>query len=201
MMRMLEAGGIPLYYDTDRPLEFTEKGTDFINYNILLRESENLNRLKDGDSEWMKDCYGKAVKILTPAKVKIPKGPRYYFIWMNRKVRHCANSNRKFILRGSRDSRSIHGYIAHRAEITEIEVLVEYIKDQKERGWNMLKNYPRSKIIQIQFESMLKNPKLIAMLVARFLGRNLDTFAMAKVVKKRPAHCLKTMLEEEIYTS
>jgi hypothetical protein len=201
MMRMLEAGGIPLYYETKRPLEFTENGTDFINYNILLRESEKLNRLKDGDHSWMKECHGKAVKILNPAKVRIPKGPRYYFIWMNRKIKHCARSNRKFMLLNARDSRSIHVSRHALHGQAGIEEIIEYIKDYKMRGWQMLKKYPRSEIIQIQFEAMLKSPKLVAVIVQRFLGRYLDVDAMARVVVKRPAHCLKNMLEEKIYNN
>ena len=61
MMRMLEAGGIPVYYDDDRPVEFRENGVNYINYSVILRETDKIHRLKDGDGSWLKDCEGKVV--------------------------------------------------------------------------------------------------------------------------------------------
>lgn len=202
MMRMLEAGGVPLYYDQDRPLEFRENGTDFINYNVMLRETERLNDLKEGNGEWLKGCKGKAVKILTPAETSIPKEFAYRFVWMDRKVKHCVNSNRKFMLRNTRDSRMLHmKSLKEHVRSADREQLAEYVRTQRQRGLKMLMDYPNSKLTIIEFERMLKNPRFAAVTVARFLERELDIDAMAKVVVKRPAHCLLEMLEEKIYAN
>lgn len=195
MMRMLAAGGIPLYYEADKPMEFWRDGTHYINYNLILRESDKL-RLAAGDSEeWIKDCQGKAVKILTPAKTKIPIGPDYRFIWMDRKAKHCANSNRKFMKRTGKTDPAME----HLINSTGNDELMEYIADQKSRGLSMLRAYPNSKLIIVRFEDMIKKPRVIAGKVARFLKMALSVSEMAKIVVKRPAHCLTGMLEEEIY--
>lgn len=200
MMRMLEAGGIPLYFDEEKPVEFIEQGTQFINYNRILRETPHLSQLNGGDAKFLEDCRGKAVKILTPAKVKIPKGPSYRFIWMSRKPKHCVKSNRKFMMRNVRHSENPHlSRMEDKARFADTEVLTEYVKDQTERGLKMLRRYPDSKLIVIKFEDMLKKPRWVAGRIQRFLWRPMNIGAMAKIVVKRPAHCLPQMLEEQIY--
>jgi hypothetical protein len=195
---MLEAGGISLYYDQDKPLEFWQDGINYTNYNVILREASKakMSRL-DGDSEWIKDCLGMAVKILTPDNTKIPMGPDYRFIWMTRKTKHCANSNRKFMQRVGRAS--MDPAMAYRVNHADTQVLMTWIDDQKERGPRMLRCYPNSKLISIRFEDMIKKSRMVAGKVKRFLDMPLDIGKMSKIVVKRPAHCLPQMLEEEIY--
>lgn len=201
MMRMLEAGGIPLYYDNDKPIEFTEGGTSFVNYNVILRETEKLNDLKAGNSKWLMDCRGKAVKILNPMQVIIPPGPAYRFIWMDRKTKHCVKSNRKFLKRNVRDSRMPHAQGGFRslAESAGTQELMGWANRQKKCGLALLRGYPESDMVIVKFEDVLKNPRFAAKRVARFLKLELNLDAMAAVVVKRPAHCLTKMLEEEIY--
>jgi hypothetical protein len=203
MMRMIEAAGIPLYYDTDKPLEFVEHGESFINYNIILRETRNVAWLKDGNDEWLDWCKGKAIKILTPAKATIPKRGRYRFIWMDRKAKHCIRSNRKFMLRapGHRDLIA-PSMLMDSARFTDTDVLRMYIEDQRRRGLAMLRSYPNSRLIIVKFEDMIRKPVRVAVKIVQFLGlqdSSLIIRAMADIVVKRPVHCLPGMLEEKIY--
>jgi hypothetical protein len=197
---MLEAGGIPLYYDSDKSEEWWENGTQFVNYNSILRETSKLNQLHDGDSAWMEDCKGKAVKILTPAKVRIPKGPAYRFIWMDRKAKHCVKSNRKWMRLGARDSRSPKADLSSLDRSATDDEMMEYFKDQRLRGLRMLRSYPDSRLIIVRFEAMIKKPYVIAGKIRRFLKIHYaDQDVMGGIVVKRSAHCMPTMMEEEIY--
>lgn len=188
MMRMLEAGGIPLYYDKDKPLEWRENGVDYLNYNIILRETDKINDLKAGDASWLEECKGMAVKILAPTKVKIPTVYSYRFIYMDRKLKHMVNSQRKYLMRAKNRKMPDHD-----------RAVIEHIRELTREGIKLLGNYPGSHLIMVKFEDMLKHPRAVAMKVASFLGERLDIEKMAKVVWTRPAYCLNRMVEEEIY--
>ena len=96
MMRMLEAGGIPPYYDTSKPMSWKEEGVTYLNHNLILRETDKTKDLVKGDGSWLKECYGMAVKVLTPSKVVLPKGHSYKFIWCDRKIKHMVKSQQKY---------------------------------------------------------------------------------------------------------
>ena len=198
MMRMLEAGGIPVYYDNDKPTEFRENGVDYINYNVILRETQKLNRLKDGDDSWLKDCKGMAVKILTPAKVRIPEGLEYKFIWMDRKLKHCAKSNKKFMLRNKIAKQHTDDFM-NVLEFSDLETIMKYIQMQKEEGLKLIKTLPNSTYIMVKFEDLIKKPAWTASRVSEFLDRDFDIPKVAGLAVKRPVHCMPDMMEERIY--
>lgn len=200
MMRMLEAGGVPPYYDQSMPLEFSEKGTHFINYNIILRETDKLNDLHEGDGSWLKECKGMAVKILTPTEVEIPRGYLYRFIWMDRKIKHMAKSQHKWLKRNARDIRNRHLALSNDdVHNPDMEVLQDRLRDARARGMALLREYPDSRMTIIKFEDMLRNPRGAALAVRIFLGVDMDIDRMAEVVVKRPAANYPGMLEEQIY--
>jgi hypothetical protein len=184
---MLEAGGVAPYYDTNKPLEFSENGTDFINYNILLRETDKINDLAAGNGDWLEECEGKAVKILNPTKVFIPKKHRYRFIWMDRKAKHMAKSQYKYLKRNGKEN------------VPDHRLVIGNAKEARVKGIAILRGYPHSELLIIGFQNMLKRPRLVSKLVSNFLEMNLNIEKMAAVVIKRPAHCLRVMLEEHIY--
>lgn len=58
IMRMLDAGGMPLVVDNIRkPDKDNIRG---------YYEYERVKKIKDGDISWLRDCRGKAVKIVSP---------------------------------------------------------------------------------------------------------------------------------------
>jgi len=187
MMRMLEAGGIPLYYDKSKPFEFKENGREYINYNIILRESDKVKQLADLDGSWLEECRGMAVKILTPTKTFIPRGYPYRFIYMDRKIKHMVNSQLKYQMRSQGRKLPMH------------DLILERVKEMRREGLGLLRNYPKSELIVIKFEEMLAIPKAVAIRIASFLDKALDIESMINIVVPRPAYCLNGMLEEDIY--
>ena len=190
LMRMLEAGGIPPYYDNSKPVSWTEDGISYLNHNIILRETDKINDLKTGDGSWLKDCYGMAVKVLAPDKVILPKGHKYKFIWCDRKVKHMVKSQQK-------EARN-----AKRSCPPE-DVLTENARKARIKGRALLKSYPDSEFMVANFETVLKSPVLTIVRLGRFLGiefgKQLMSGHMAAVVVKRPGSCMPDMMEERIY--
>lgn len=187
MMRMLEAGGVPLYYDESKPVTFIENGIEHLNHNRILREVNKIRDLAVGDTSWVVECLGMAVKVLVPLKFPLPHEFRYKFIYMDRKKKHMAKSQQKYMERVGR------GY-------PDRGLLMEHVKGIKPKSLAMLRGYAGD-LSQVAFEAVLKIPKSVSVTVAHFLGMDLDVDAMAGVVVKRPTRCLDTMMEEEIYTN
>ena len=190
MMRMLEAGGVPLYYDTSRPLEFRENGTDYLNYNIIFRETDRVKGLKEGDNLWLSDCAGKAVKIFTLINGDIPKGYSYKFIYMDRTIKHMVESIKKCTIR-----------MGQKITMPPEDFFIDHIRGVRGKTLRMLRSYPDSDLVTIKFDKTLKKPKSVAIRIQQFLGMDLDIDKMVAVVFKRPAYCWPTMLEERIYAS
>ena len=190
LMRMLEAGGIPPYYDNSKPVSWTEDGISYLNHNVILRETDKIKDLVAGDSSWLKDCYGMAVKVLAPDKVILPKGHKYKFIWCDRKIKHMVKSQQK-------EARN-----AKRSCPPE-DVLTDNVRKARIKGRALLKSYPDSEFMMVQFESVLKSPVATAVRLLKFLGiefgKQLKAGRMASVVVKRPASCMSFMMEERIY--
>ena len=190
LMRMLEAGGIPPYYDNSKPMSWKEEGITYLNHNIILRETDKIKDLVKGDGSWLKECYGMAVKVLTPSKVVLPKGYSYKFIWCDRKIKHMVKSQQKEAYNAKRSCPSEH-------------IMISNAKEARIAGKKLIKSYPDSDFMEVRFESMIKSPTSIVVRLGKFLGvpfgKQLMAGNMAAVVVKRPASCMPYMMEERIY--
>lgn len=174
-MKMLEAGGIPLYYNADDPLH------------NALREHPDHSRLKAGDNQWVKNCEGMAVKVLMPCFHPLPVDLEYRFIWMDRNSKEHAKSNRKFI------------NVLKHVPIQEIFSKREFVERHKKytiKGLKYLKDtHPISSVKRIRFETVLKRPWGMALEIAAFLEVPLDIEKMAAIVEPRSPRCYKGFLE------
>src|SRR3972149_1033187 len=78
MMKMLDAGGLPLLTDHIRePNSDNPRG---------YYEFERVRKLDKGDHEWLKEAHGKAVKIISELLKYLPPGYTYKIIFMHRKL-------------------------------------------------------------------------------------------------------------------
>jgi len=192
MMRMLEAGGIENYFENDKPVEFEESGVEYLNYNVMLRESPDINRMADHDYEWLEDCRGKAVKILTPSMVPFPDHYNFSFIYMDRKIKHIVNSMRKWDKRTSQNQ--------YPAGVDKLDVAVHLMHVRAE-CLRKLRKMENAKLKIIDFNDLVRKPRLTAVRAAAFLNMEMDTDKMSGIVVKRSQASLPYMLEERIYTN
>jgi hypothetical protein len=186
MMRMLEAGGIPPYYDNSKPVFWTEEGVDYLNHNAILRETDKTNDQKFGDGSWLKECYGMAVKLLVPVKYTIPRDNKYRFIWCERKTKYITKSLIKYSKRKGQ-------------EMPPEDILRENLRAARTKWRKLFKSYPDSDFMEVRFEKVIKDPKVTIFRLEQFLGQTLDKERMASVVVKRPPSCMPFMMEERIY--
>jgi len=171
-MGMLQAGGMSLYYDPDKEIAFETV----------------MNTRLPSKSDWLQDCYGKAVKILEPLTYRPPMGHDYRVIWLNRNLKEQAKSTCKF-------ARRVSGLSLRPGADKAFE---ESYRKELPASLELLRELTRGHLLELSFEAILKQPSQAAAQIADFLGLPLDVEAMAKTVIKREARCLPYLLETKI---
>lgn len=165
MMRMLEAGGMPVLTDAKRqPDESNPKG---------YYEFEPVKQMQDGDTHWVLQSRGRAIKIISPLLEYLPGGNDYRIIFMQRNMNEILASQREMLLRrGEPVSRySDHAmadlYEKHLAKIS---------------AW--IARQPGMQVLYLHYNQIITNPGPLITQVALFLQPfPLDVASMSAIVE------------------
>ena len=161
MMRMLAAGGMPLFTDgvraadSDNPLGYFEH--------------EAVKRLRE-DASWVPGAAGKAVKVVSALLPALPEGFQYRVILMRRPLEEVLASQRRMLGRrgapAADDGARMAGLFRRHLEATE--------------RWLAARQGVRA--LAVDYAEALAAPADTARRVAAFLGGGLDAAAMAAAV-------------------
>lgn len=132
------------------------------------------------DKEDIKVAEGKAIKILHPLLYRPPYGPKYKFIFMVRDPKEMMRSQAKFMT-GNPD--------------TPVKQTPRDTKRYLFEAKRVLKGYPGSELLMVNFEDVLCDPIRESWRVAQFLGEIMDIDKMASCVMKREPKCLPYLAE------
>ena len=164
MMKMLEAGGIPPMTDNIRTADDDNpKG---------YYEYERAKKLREGDTAWLPDSQGKAVKIIAALLTHLPSDYEYRVLFMRRKIDEVLASQTKML--------------ENRGEETKVDD--ETMKDlfnkhlKQVRGW--MNSQPNLLYLDLDYNAMLANPDPYIRQINQFLGGNLDEEKMLAVIDK-----------------
>ncbi len=165
MMRMLEAGGVT-------PLDDGRRAADDSNPRGYF-EFEPVKDLETakGDVPWLPTARGKAVKIISFLLTWLPEHYNYQVIFMQRDLEEVLASQQQMLERRgtasgpATSSRSREMFASH---LTQVERFME----------------ARAcfTTLYVPYRDAVADPEATAVAVARFLGRPLDTAAMARAV-------------------
>jgi hypothetical protein len=163
MMKVLEAGGMPVLIDGLRSAD-TDNPEGYY-------EFERVKELDKGDTAWVADAQGKVVKVISALLEHLPADYQYRVIFMHRNVDEVLNSQRKML--------------AHRGENTEsvsdaemADLFAKHLAKVKE--W--LRAQPNFAVLDIDYNAMLKDPEPYIRTINQFIDNTLDEVAMAKVI-------------------
>lgn len=163
MMRMLEAGGV-------RPLEDGIRGADISNPKGYF-EFEPVKDLEAarGDVPWLPEARGRAVKIISFLLTWLPEDFNYQVIFMQRDLDEVLASQQQMLERrgeaaSSGTSREV--FEAHLAQVARF-----------------MAARPCFETLHVPYREAVASPEATAAAVARFVGRPMDTAAMAKAVE------------------
>jgi hypothetical protein len=163
MMKMLEAGGLPLLTDGQRTAdEDNPKG---------YYEFERVKKLKDGDFDWLPSAQGKAVKVISALLESLPQGYSFQVIFMRRLIPEILASQRKMLVnRGENPDKVSDDEMARLFEKHLAHV----------DAW--IASQPHLQRLDVDYNLVIRDPLPAIVQVNRFLSGRLDEAAMAGVI-------------------
>lgn len=163
MMKMLEAGGLPIMTDSIRTADIDNpKG---------YYEYERVKDLeKEKDKSYIKEGRGKVLKVISFLLKDLPDENAYKIIFMRRDLGEVIASQNKMIKhRGEKDDSDdkmmIDAYMNHLAAVRI-----------------MVRKRPNFEMVEIRYDTTVQDPKEAARQVNVFLGGKLNEAAMGQMV-------------------
>jgi hypothetical protein len=163
MMKMLEAGGMTLLTDNFRKADEDNPKGYF--------EFERVKKLKDGDTAWLADAHGKAVKVISALLPHLPPTYNYRIIFMERSLSEVLASQRKMLLRRGEDPDKVGDEEMSRLFEKHLKQVMTWMESQL-----------NIQHIIVNYNQMLEDPGPHITRINHFLGEILDTKKMAEVI-------------------
>ncbi|MGD9317189.1 MAG: sulfotransferase family protein [Anaerolineae bacterium] len=162
MMKMLEAGGLPVLTDHIRTAdEDNPKG---------YYEFERVKQIEE-DRDWLPDAQGKAVKMIAALLKHLPADYAYKVIFMRRSIEEVLASQRQMLIRRGEPIDAVSD--ERMAELFRRHVVGV-------QAW--LAEQPNVDTLYVDYGGILNAPSERAKRVNEFLDGGLDVTKMAGVV-------------------
>lgn len=163
MMRMLEAGGMPVLIDELRSAdEDNPRG---------YYEFERVKKTVE-DSTWVADAIGKAVKMVYRLVYDLPGGYHYRLICMRRHIDEVLVSQQKMLKRNGQAG----------ADVPD-EKIAQLFQRQLCNFQVWVEQQSNVQMLEVNYNEILKKPEPVVEAVNAFLGQTLDAEKMARVVE------------------
>jgi hypothetical protein len=163
MMKMLEAGGIPPLTDEIRTADKDNpKG---------YYEYERVKKLDEGDTEWVEEAQGKAVKIISALLKYLPQNYTYKVIFMLRNMDEILASQRQMLMRRGEPTDSVSD-----------EELTELFRKHLAQIQDWIDEQPNAEAIYVSYNEVMEDPLEQARTISQFLGDTLEVKHMVQVV-------------------
>ncbi|MCX6050617.1 MAG: sulfotransferase domain-containing protein [Chloroflexi bacterium] len=163
MMKILEAGGLPVLTDALRTADDDNpKG---------YYEYERVKQLDKGDVAWLVTAQGKVVKVISALLPHLPATHQYRVIFMQRKLAEVLASQRKML--------------AHRGEqmgATEDAALATLFEKHLQATKAWLQTQPNIRVLDVDYNQLLLAPTPHLQAVNHFLDDKLDLARMAQAI-------------------
>jgi hypothetical protein len=164
MMRMLEAGGLPIMSDGERSADIDNPKGYF--------EYERVKDLeKETDRSYVRDGRGKALKVISFLIRFLPDDNDYRVIFMRRDLDEVLDSQDKMIQRlGTADADA------------EREAMKEAYRNDIVRTRLRCRKLANFELLEVHYKATIQDAAATARAVNAFLGGGLDEAAMARAV-------------------
>ena len=163
MMKMLEAGGIAILTDHLRQAD-SDNPKGYYEY-------ERVKKLREGDTAWVPDAAGKAVKVISALLKYLPAAYSYNVIFMMRQMDEILASQKRMLVNRQEASDKVSDEEMAALFESHLDDTVSWLADQK-----------NIRTLYINYNIMLSNPDPNVEFVADFLELSLDIAAMKDTV-------------------
>lgn len=165
MMAILEAGGMPVLTDRIRSSDDDNpKG---------YYEFERVKQLDKGDTAWLPDAEGKAVKIISALLVHLPPTHTYQVLFMQRRMKEVLDSQRVMLLRRGKQADPAADDQVEAAMSTHVIQVLRWLEKQ-----------PNFRVLEVDYNHALTDGKSVAQQVNAFLGGKLIEERMSAVIDR-----------------
>jgi hypothetical protein len=164
MMRMLEAGGLPVLSDAERAADVDNPKGYF-----ELERIKNLE--KEQDKSYLREGRGKAVKAISFLIKDLPDDNDYRVIFMRRDLDEVLVSQEKMIERLDQGDTT-----------AEQEAMKEAYRNDIVRTRLHCRKRPNFELIEVHYKATIENRAAACRTVNSFLGGGLDEGAMRDAI-------------------
>lgn len=165
MMRMLEAGGLPVLTDDARkPDEHNPHG---------YYEYAPVKRLKD-DSAWLAQAEGKAVKVVSMLLYDLPPDRKYKIVFMKRDMDEILSSQEEMLRQVGSASSPVFN-----------EELKQTFERHLEKLFAWLARQAHVELLFCDYNRLVRAPDEITAGIVRYLETDLNILAMNQAVDKK----------------
>lgn len=166
VMKMLEAGGLPILTDHERR-------ADEDNPEGYFEHTRVKNLAADPDRSWLREARGKALKVISHLVKELPADNFYRVILVRRDLQEVLASQNIMLARRAQpnpiaDAEAVELYRKH------LHSIVLHIEGRA----NM-------ELLRVNYHEVVRDPLACAQQIHRFVGHGLDTASMAAVVNER----------------
>lgn len=164
LMRMLEAGGVPIMTDAEREADIDNPNGYF--------EYERVKDLeKETDKSYVRAGRGQALKVISFLIKDLPDDNDYRVVFMRRDLDEVITSQNKMIDRlGTQDTEA------------DREAMKEAYRNDIVRTRLLCRNRPNFELMEVHYKQTVETPERTAAEVNTFLGGQLDEAAMRAAV-------------------
>ena len=161
MMKMLEAGGLPVLADHVRTADEDNPEGYY--------EFERVKKIEH-DQAWLDDARGKVVKMISALLRHLPPAYRYKVVFMRRWLDEVLASQRQMLIRRGKPT-----------DTTSDGRMAELFTTHLARVETWLAEQPNVDVLYVSYNELVADPEPRCAEVARFLGLPLDPKRMASV--------------------
>lgn len=163
MMKMLEAGGVPIMTDALRTADIDNpKG---------YYEYERVKELeKETDKSYVREGRGKALKVISFLLKELPDDNFYRVVFMRRDLGEVIASQNKMLDRRGEQA------------ITDDEMMAEAYRNHLAAVRILVRKRPNFEILEVRYDQAVNAPAEAAHAVNEFLGGTLDERAMRAAI-------------------
>lgn len=161
MMKMIEAGGIPVLVDNIRTAdEDNPKG---------YYEFEQVKQI-ESDKTWLPEAKGKVVKMISELLKHLPPDHKYKIVFMRRKIEETLASQKQMLIRRGEPTDKVSD-----------DKMIELFRKHLVRLAAWIETQPNIGILYVNYTEVMKNPVEEVKKIDQFLGGGMNLEAMAGV--------------------
>jgi len=162
MMRMLEMGGIPPLIDNIRKADVDNPRGYY--------EFERVKKIKE-DTEWLEDCKGKVVKMVSDLLFSLPTDRKYKVMFMRRNMSEMLASQKKMLDR-----------LGNKGAGVSEDKMTELYEKHLKKIMDWLEKQDHIDVKYTWYHEILADPATQAVEINEFLNNVLDAEKMASAV-------------------